>query len=97
MKVAGDSHCVIPKQSLIIFHPSIYLLPDRDCRQLVKNRYCSLVSFFFLLFSEDHVHCCGFTEAVIRLVISALVGVVTVAVLVYDILSTREGGKKEIS
>ncbi len=29
--------------------------------------------------------------------LSALVGVVTVAVLVYDILSTREGGKKEIS
>ncbi|KAI7789605.1 carcinoembryonic antigen-related cell adhesion molecule 3-like [Triplophysa rosa] len=31
--------------------------------------------------------CCGFTEAVIRLVISALVGVATVAVLVYDIRS----------
>nr|XP_055074536.1 SLAM family member 6-like isoform X2 [Misgurnus anguillicaudatus] len=29
--------------------------------------------------------CCGFTEAVIRLVVSALVGVATIAVLVYDI------------
>ncbi|XP_073718247.1 uncharacterized protein [Misgurnus anguillicaudatus] len=29
--------------------------------------------------------CCGFTEAVIRLVVSAMVGVATVAVLVYDI------------
>ncbi|XP_065099378.1 uncharacterized protein [Paramisgurnus dabryanus] len=29
--------------------------------------------------------CCGFTEAVIRLVVSALVGVATVAILVYDI------------
>ncbi|XP_067219037.1 uncharacterized protein [Chanodichthys erythropterus] len=33
------------------------------------------------------VHCCGFTEAVIRLALSALVGVATVAVLVYDIRS----------
>ncbi|XP_018924414.1 uncharacterized protein LOC109051316 [Cyprinus carpio] len=32
---------------------------------------------------------CGFTEAVIRLVLSALVGVAAVAVLVYDIRSTR--------
>ncbi|XP_048036200.1 uncharacterized protein LOC125261683 isoform X2 [Megalobrama amblycephala] len=39
--------------------------------------------------SSDHIHCCGFTEAVIRLVVSALVGVATVAVLVYDIRSTR--------
>ncbi|XP_039522296.1 uncharacterized protein LOC120475691 [Pimephales promelas] len=39
--------------------------------------------------SSDPIHCCGFTEAVIRLVVSALVGVATVAVLVYDIRSTR--------
>ncbi|XDV23228.1 hypothetical protein PO909_027905, partial [Leuciscus waleckii] len=38
---------------------------------------------------ENFVQCCGFTEAVIRLVISALVGVATVAVLVYDIRSTK--------
>ncbi|KAI7791529.1 putative natural killer cell receptor 2B4-like, partial [Triplophysa rosa] len=31
------------------------------------------------------VDCCGFTEAVIRLVLSAVVGVATVAVLIYDI------------
>ncbi|XP_056614323.1 uncharacterized protein LOC130429658 [Triplophysa dalaica] len=39
---------------------------------------------------ESHVsgvHSCGFTEAVIRLVVSALVGVVTVAFLVYDVRS----------
>ncbi|XP_067245555.1 uncharacterized protein [Chanodichthys erythropterus] len=35
----------------------------------------------------DSSHSCGFTEAVIRLVISALVGVATVAVLVYDFRS----------
>ncbi|XP_058616808.1 uncharacterized protein LOC131530506 [Onychostoma macrolepis] len=35
----------------------------------------------------DSVHCCGFTEAVIRLVISAVVGVATVAIVVYDIKS----------
>ncbi|KAK7126551.1 hypothetical protein R3I94_017898 [Phoxinus phoxinus] len=39
--------------------------------------------------SSEHIHCCSFTEAVIRLVVSALVGVATVAVLVYDIRSTR--------
>ncbi|XP_051978022.1 uncharacterized protein LOC127639811 isoform X2 [Xyrauchen texanus] len=40
--------------------------------------------------SGDCVHCCAFTEAVIRLVLSALVGVAAVAVLVYDITSRRE-------
>uniref|UniRef100_A0A673MAU0 Ig-like domain-containing protein n=1 Tax=Sinocyclocheilus rhinocerous TaxID=307959 RepID=A0A673MAU0_9TELE len=43
-----------------------------------------------------HLHCCGFTEAVIRLVLSALVGVATVILLVYDIRSTG-GDKKQIS
>ncbi|XP_051763488.1 natural killer cell receptor 2B4-like [Ctenopharyngodon idella] len=40
------------------------------------------------------VHCCGPTEAVIRLVLSALVGVATVAVLLYDIRSTSGLKKK---
>ncbi|ROL50578.1 CD48 antigen [Anabarilius grahami] len=39
--------------------------------------------------AEVHFHCCGSTEAVIRLVVSALVGVATVIVLVYDIRSRR--------
>ncbi|XP_016420337.1 uncharacterized protein LOC107749705, partial [Sinocyclocheilus rhinocerous] len=47
--------------------------------------------------SEVHIYCCGFTEAVIRLVVSALVGVATVALLVYDIRSTRGEDKKQIS
>ncbi|XP_052446750.1 SLAM family member 5-like isoform X2 [Carassius gibelio] len=47
--------------------------------------------------SEVHIYCCGFTEAVIRLVVSALVGVATVAVLVYDIRSARGRDKKQIS
>ncbi|ROL48294.1 hypothetical protein DPX16_5688 [Anabarilius grahami] len=38
---------------------------------------------------EDSVQCCGVTEAVIRLVVSALVGVATVAVLVYDFRSNN--------
>uniref|UniRef100_A0A8C2CUH2 SLAM family member 5-like n=1 Tax=Cyprinus carpio TaxID=7962 RepID=A0A8C2CUH2_CYPCA len=37
----------------------------------------------------DQVHCCGLTEAVIRLVISAVVGVATVAIVIYDIRSRR--------
>ncbi|XP_058616663.1 uncharacterized protein LOC131530417 isoform X2 [Onychostoma macrolepis] len=39
--------------------------------------------------SSDCIYCCGFTEAVIRLALSALVGVAAVAVLVYDIRSAR--------
>ncbi|XP_048038714.1 uncharacterized protein LOC125263674 isoform X2 [Megalobrama amblycephala] len=39
--------------------------------------------------SSDSVQCCGFTEAVIRLVISAVVVVATVAIVVYDIRSRR--------
>ncbi|XP_058617248.1 uncharacterized protein LOC131530797 [Onychostoma macrolepis] len=35
----------------------------------------------------EPLHCCGFTEAVIRLVLSTLVGVTALAVLVYDIRS----------
>ncbi|XP_067226457.1 uncharacterized protein [Chanodichthys erythropterus] len=42
------------------------------------------------------VHCCGFTEAVIRLSLSALVGVATVAVLVYDIRSRSLQQKKSV-
>ncbi|XP_052394736.1 uncharacterized protein LOC127942807 isoform X1 [Carassius gibelio] len=38
---------------------------------------------------SDSVQCCGSTEAVIRLVLSALVGVATVILLVYDIRSRR--------
>ncbi|XP_016295760.1 transmembrane and immunoglobulin domain-containing protein 1-like [Sinocyclocheilus anshuiensis] len=41
------------------------------------------------------VHCCGFTEAVIRLVISAVVGVATVAIVVYDIRSRRAEAKSK--
>uniref|UniRef100_A0A671PQQ9 Ig-like domain-containing protein n=1 Tax=Sinocyclocheilus anshuiensis TaxID=1608454 RepID=A0A671PQQ9_9TELE len=38
---------------------------------------------------SNSVHCCGSTEAVIRLVLSALVGVAAVILLVYDIRSKR--------
>ncbi|XP_048037649.1 uncharacterized protein LOC125262828 [Megalobrama amblycephala] len=37
----------------------------------------------------DHIHCYSFSETVIRLVISAVVGVATVAIVVYDIRSRR--------
>nr|XP_055072960.1 natural killer cell receptor 2B4-like [Misgurnus anguillicaudatus] len=43
---------------------------------------------------SDCVCCCHVSEAVIRLVVSALVGVATVAVLVYDITSSRTKQKK---
>ncbi|XDV22866.1 hypothetical protein PO909_027650 [Leuciscus waleckii] len=43
----------------------------------------------FVLTVNDSVHCCGPTEAVIRLVLSALVGVATVIIVVYEIRSRR--------
>ncbi|XP_057182673.1 uncharacterized protein LOC130549476 isoform X2 [Triplophysa rosa] len=44
--------------------------------------------------SEDYVCKCTFTEAVIRLVLSALVGVAAVAVVVYDVRSRTDQQKK---
>uniref|UniRef100_A0A8C1XKA2 Ig-like domain-containing protein n=1 Tax=Cyprinus carpio TaxID=7962 RepID=A0A8C1XKA2_CYPCA len=38
---------------------------------------------------SDSVHCCGSTEAVMQLVLSALVGVATIIIVVYDIRSRR--------
>lgn len=46
---------------------------------------------FLLFLSSEHVHCCDFTEAVIRLVISVVVGVATVAVLVDHFRSVSAG------
>ncbi|KAL1251544.1 hypothetical protein QQF64_019340 [Cirrhinus molitorella] len=37
----------------------------------------------------DQVHCCGCIKAVVRLVISAVVGVATVIIVVHDIRSRR--------
>ncbi|XP_039538302.1 uncharacterized protein LOC120486369 [Pimephales promelas] len=48
-----------------------------------------LSSKLFRVSVYNSVHCCGPTEAVIRLVLSALVGVATVSILVYDIRSRR--------
>uniref|UniRef100_A0A673HN98 Uncharacterized protein n=1 Tax=Sinocyclocheilus rhinocerous TaxID=307959 RepID=A0A673HN98_9TELE len=45
----------------------------------------------------DRIHCCRFTEAVIRLVISAVVGVATIAIMVYDIRSRRDEKKLRTS
>uniref|UniRef100_A0A8C2IN94 Ig-like domain-containing protein n=1 Tax=Cyprinus carpio TaxID=7962 RepID=A0A8C2IN94_CYPCA len=45
--------------------------------------FCTLLlQHFDVLLSGSAVHCCGFAEAVIRLVLSALVGVATVVILV---------------
>ncbi|CAM4597487.1 unnamed protein product [Leuciscus chuanchicus] len=51
----------------------------------------TLIGILYILFyyAIDSVHCCGPTEAVIRLVLSALVGVATIIIVVYDIRSRR--------
>ncbi|XP_048029207.1 uncharacterized protein LOC125256924 [Megalobrama amblycephala] len=58
-----------------------------DYKLQIATRKMSLKAFRVSV--SDSVHCCGPTEAVIRLVLSALVGVATVIILVYDIRSRR--------
>uniref|UniRef100_A0A8C2IVC4 Ig-like domain-containing protein n=1 Tax=Cyprinus carpio TaxID=7962 RepID=A0A8C2IVC4_CYPCA len=59
-----------------------------------QTQHLDITQLFWCFYSSDSVHCCGSTEAVIRLVLSALVGVATVIVLVYDIRSTRRQEKE---
>ncbi|XP_051979531.1 uncharacterized protein LOC127640879 [Xyrauchen texanus] len=58
---------------------------------VVSNSFTNLTKHLNITDScqtyPDSVQCCGSTEAVIRLVISAVVGVATVIVLIYDIRS----------
>lgn len=68
-------------------HPmnaGIYSLPKCNYRNLLK---CT--ALFHSSLHSGPMQCFGFTEAVIRLVISALVGVATVAVLVEHFRSRR--------
>uniref|UniRef100_A0A8C1P808 Ig-like domain-containing protein n=1 Tax=Cyprinus carpio TaxID=7962 RepID=A0A8C1P808_CYPCA len=55
----------------------------------LKGLKCTLMSLCSSVFSSDSVQFCGSTEAVIRLVVSALVGVAAVAAAVYDFRSGR--------
>ncbi|ROI79391.1 hypothetical protein DPX16_7279 [Anabarilius grahami] len=61
-------------------HTGYYLLHITGAKESLKAIRVSVY---------DSVHLCGSTEAVIRLVLSALVGVATVILLVYDIRSRR--------
>ncbi|XP_073717875.1 uncharacterized protein [Misgurnus anguillicaudatus] len=59
---------------------------------LLSNRTVSDLNIRLSLPLEmcsDYIHCLGFTEALIQLVLSTLVGVVTFAVVVYDIRCRR--------
>uniref|UniRef100_A0A673KIW1 Immunoglobulin domain-containing protein n=1 Tax=Sinocyclocheilus rhinocerous TaxID=307959 RepID=A0A673KIW1_9TELE len=60
-----------------------------DITQLCHTCSGTALISVWCFYSSDSVHCCGSTEAVIRLVLSALVGVATVILLVYDIRSRR--------
>ncbi|CAM4661738.1 unnamed protein product [Leuciscus chuanchicus] len=64
---------------------------EPNIRLLIRFDHISVYSEILVDVSADinSVHCCGPTEAVIRLVLSALVGVATVIIVVYDIRSRR--------
>ncbi|XP_039538339.1 uncharacterized protein LOC120486392 [Pimephales promelas] len=62
---------------------------DEGDYRLVMSSGGRLSSKVFRVSVYNSVHCCGPTETVIRLVLSALVGVATVIILVYDIRSRR--------
>ncbi|XDV22959.1 hypothetical protein PO909_027701 [Leuciscus waleckii] len=64
-------------------HAGLYYL-------MFSGRFSSKVFRVSVYDSENN--CCGPTEAVIRLVLSALVGVATVIIVVYDIRSRRAEG-----
>ncbi|XP_077083209.1 uncharacterized protein LOC143736357 [Siphateles boraxobius] len=66
-------------------HTGYYLLLMFSQQRIISNSF----SKAFRVSVYASVHCCGPTEAVIRLVLSALVGVATVIILVYDIRSRR--------
>uniref|UniRef100_A0A8C2C4V6 Uncharacterized LOC109104662 n=1 Tax=Cyprinus carpio TaxID=7962 RepID=A0A8C2C4V6_CYPCA len=70
----SSSNCVTPS----------FVVNDSSVNQTVNNNKTERYQP-----SSDNMDCCGFNEAVIRLALSALVGVATVVVLVYDIRSRR--------
>ncbi|XP_026119981.1 hepatocyte cell adhesion molecule-like [Carassius auratus] len=61
----------------------------------IRNQTTHLNTQLCQTCSEVCILCCGSTEAVIRLALSALVGVATVAILVYDIRSRSLQQKKK--
>jgi len=65
-----------------------YMTSDCQCSGVYAS-FSHFNKFFYARLPSDPDNCCGFTEAVIRLVISTVVGVATVAFLVYDIRSRR--------
>jgi len=96
LKVPVESHFVCPKYishsfifafNIAVF--TIFMWFMCSLELLKQTNVCSLKSLFIIVCLE--VHSCGSIEAVIRLVLSAVVGVATVILLVYDIRSTRGG------
>ncbi|XP_058616379.1 major histocompatibility complex class I-related gene protein-like [Onychostoma macrolepis] len=78
------------KTSTFIIRPDEWKKNQYVCMVEHKGKtICKILTENEIKSNTNSVHCCGSAEAVIRLVLSALVGVATVVLLVYDIRSRR--------
>ncbi|XP_005161711.1 uncharacterized protein si:dkey-182g1.4 [Danio rerio] len=82
---------VIQESIYVNFNLTVYVSssPEKSLISLMNNQTEDANITDLHQTSSDSFYCCGLPETVIRLVICALVGVVVLALLVYDVRATR--------